>query len=672
MGRHSAWKGAKAAGRAIASTATRWAGKAKQFATTAVSGAYRTVKGAASTAWNTAKSLGTKAFTGAKRAATAGWNTAKRLGTKVFSTAKALGGKVLGKAKALGSKIANTAQAAGRKLLGVADKLTGGAASKVAGAAKKVLGKAAGLLSWVVSTAKSLASKAINTAKNLGAKALSTAKSAASKAWQTAKRGASKGLATAKSLGTKAFNTAKSLGTKAWNTAKQLGSKAVSTAKSWAGKAWSTAKSWGGKAWGAIKSGAGKAWNATKSAAGKVWGAAKDLGRGALKVAKAVGLDKAWNTAKSWGGKAIGVVKQAAGALKKRFQPVLDVVGKGAELLSKAAPAILSAPAFLACKVLGCATPKLVNKGSQTSKEATDFATDVIPGVSTVKDACRCLTGENIVTGKEEGLGGRIMGCIWAAVDVASVIVGIFTAGTGTVAIQAIKTAAKAGLKALVKAGLKGFKAMVKAAIDLVKRAWKKIVGKSEKTLPRGVRATARTADGHTIKVTDQGKLVICSSCAELELKYAKELSSHADLKADLERIKKLDPEQQATAAAELQKRLEWARSTGHVPPAHVQSDGGRRFKDHYLRHRKLVEDLLGKKYPKWKGDQGAEFTRDLTSLINSGRLALVGRGTLAKGEPWAWIYRGEGLSLVLRQDGSFWTLLESGKGMDLAIEMIR
>ena len=194
-----------------------------------------------------------------------------------------------------------------------------------------------------------------------------------------------------------------------------------------------------------------------------------------------MGLDKASNTAKSWGGKAIGVVKQATGALKKRFQPVLDVVGKGAELLSKAAPAILSAPAFLACKVLGCATPKLVDKGSQRSEEATDFATDVIPGVSTVKDACRCLIGENIVTGKEEGVGGRIMGCIWAAVDVASVIVGIFTAGTGTVAIQAIKTAAKAGLKALVKAGLKGFKAMVKAAIDLVKKAWKKITRKGGK-----------------------------------------------------------------------------------------------------------------------------------------------------------------------------------------------
>ena len=489
-----AWQGAKAAGRAIAAAATRWAGKAKQFATRAVSGAFRTVKGAAGKVWNTAKSLGTKAFNGAKQMATAGWNTAKRLGTSAFNKAKELGGKVLGKAKDLGSKIGQVAQAAGRKLLGVADKLTGGAASKVAGLANKILGKAVGLLSWVVNTAKSLAAKAISTAKSLGAKALGAAKSAATKAFQTAKQAVSKGLETAKNLGTKAWSTAKSLGTKAWNTAKSLGAKAVSTAKSWAGKAWSTAKSWGGKAWGTIKTGAGKVWSATKSAAGKAWATAKSLGRGALKVAKAVGLDKAWNTAKSLGGKALGAVKRGAAALGKRFQPVIDVVGKGAELLSKAAPAILSAPAFLACKVLGCATPKLVNKGSQTSKEAADIATDVVPGVSTVKDTCRCLTGDNIVTGQEEGAGGRIMACIWAAVDVASIIVGIFTAGTGTAAIQAIKTAARAGLRAMIKTiGRLGFRGLVDLAIDLVKRAWKKIIGKGPEALKAARRWAADT-----------------------------------------------------------------------------------------------------------------------------------------------------------------------------------
>ena len=49
---------------------------------------------------------------------------------------------------------------------------------------------------------------------------------------------------------------------------------------------------------------------------------------------------------------------------------------------------------------------------------------------------------------------------------------------------SAIKTATKAGLKGLVKAGLKGFKGMVKAAINLVKKAWNKITGKGLRKAP--------------------------------------------------------------------------------------------------------------------------------------------------------------------------------------------
>ena len=99
---------------------------------------------------------------------------------------------------------------------------------------------------------------------------------------------------------------------------------------------------------------------------------------------------------------------------------------------------------------------------------------------------------------------------------------------------------------------------------------------------------------------------------------------------------------------------------------------GGTAFKSHYISHKKLLEDLLDKKYAKWKDDNGAEFLKDLTDLVKSNRLVLAGRGTLKKDQPWAWIYRGEGLTLVLRQDGSFWTLLESGKGLDQGIVMIR
>jgi hypothetical protein len=36
-----------------------------------------------------------------------------------------------------------------------------------------------------------------------------------------------------------------------------------------------------------------------------------------------------------------------------------------------------------------------------------------------------------------------------------------------------------------------------------------------------------------------------------------------------------------------------------------------------------------------------------------------------------SYIYEGEGLTLVLRQDGTFWTLLESGTGMAATIKYV-
>jgi phage-related protein len=865
-----AWNGAKTLGGAVASTASRWAGKAAQFATTAVSGAYRTVKGAASNAWNTAKSLGTRAFTGAKQAAAGAWNTAKSLGTKAVSTAKALGTNILGKAQALGSTITNTAQAAGRKVLGIADKLTGGAASKVSGIANKILGKAAGLLSWVLSTAKSLASKAINTAKDLGAKAINVAKSTASKAWQTAKQGASTALSTAKQWGSKAFNTAKSLGAKAWSTAKQWGSKAVSTAKSWAGKAWNTTKSWGGKAWGVIKSGAGKVWNATKTAGTKVWGFAKGVGRGAVKVAKAVGLDKAWHVAKDLGGKALGAVKKAAGALKKRAKPVLEFAGK-------AAIAIAFGPIGLACKLIECAAAKkfcdfLTKFGpflaglkkviADPSIITNAIRTAVAPMIEKVPGETRAAVahatgqglpepsaavqrhtvqrhtvqrqastkystpapqqGEGIWQGIWRHLGpklnylkdnwwevlkqtghqllfpwegmGKELSDLWAQIEkggnalkslhfsalidaaiaaeslvvgilgrwwgwfaAASVIIGAaigaiggaFAGGVG--AIPGAVGGAGAGweLAAGVGEGLLAADVTLQTAAILkafynvqaqhdtgedrekdydqiansgtalgitgalvllgaiAVRFGKAIIGRvrglraeppkveppkaeppkveppkvepPKTEVPRGslepgIKGEAPGAGGHEVKVTDSGRIMVCTICEEIAERYARELADNPALARELESIRELERSgargsEVAERAAELQKKIELSRS-GHAPPTEVRSEGVR-FKDHYLRHRKLLEDLLGKKYPKWKGDEGAEFLRDLKSLLDSNRLKLVGRGTLAKGEPWAWIYRGEGVTLVLRQDGSFWTLLKTGEGLDKAIVML-
>ncbi|PIT13102.1 RHS repeat domain-containing protein [Snodgrassella alvi] len=98
----------------------------------------------------------------------------------------------------------------------------------------------------------------------------------------------------------------------------------------------------------------------------------------------------------------------------------------------------------------------------------------------------------------------------------------------------------------------------------------------------------------------------------------------------------------------------------------------GKNFKDHFIRHKGILERYFGKKYPKWKVDEGAEFLKDIETLRDSGKLIHVGQGTLKKGQPLMEIYRGEGMTYVAKKlpDGTeeFVTLIESGKGMDLGI----
>jgi hypothetical protein len=117
-----------------------------------------------------------------------------------------------------------------------------------------------------------------------------------------------------------------------------------------------------------------------------------------------------------------------------------------------------------------------------------------------------------------------------------------------------------------------------------------------------------------------------------------------------------------------------------HSPPSQVSAPGNlKRFKDHYIGRgrtrgaspKEMLGQHLGKNYPKWKVDRGAQFLADLTNLIRSGQLVYVSRGTLYKGQPWGHIFRGQGMTLVLRQNGEFWTLLQSGIGRDTAIQMI-
>ncbi|MFD8572704.1 hypothetical protein [Streptomyces sp. NPDC059639] len=97
----------------------------------------------------------------------------------------------------------------------------------------------------------------------------------------------------------------------------------------------------------------------------------------------------------------------------------------------------------------------------------------------------------------------------------------------------------------------------------------------------------------------------------------------------------------------------------------------GKNFKAHWTSHKALMEKLLGKKYPKWKTDEGASLLADLFELVTSGKVKYEGLGTLKAGYEAAHIFRGSGVTLVVKTSGEWWTLLETGAGMDRAIVML-
>ncbi|MEU8184125.1 RHS repeat-associated core domain-containing protein, partial [Micromonospora sp. NPDC049047] len=102
----------------------------------------------------------------------------------------------------------------------------------------------------------------------------------------------------------------------------------------------------------------------------------------------------------------------------------------------------------------------------------------------------------------------------------------------------------------------------------------------------------------------------------------------------------------------------------------------GKNFRRHYLNHRALLAKVLDKTYPKVKveeraGGLGREFLTDLDEMVKSDRFKLEGLGRLPLAAEDAHIFRGEGLTLVTKTDGEFWTLLKSGERMDLHIEML-
>ncbi|MFJ9248119.1 hypothetical protein [Streptomyces sp. NPDC101776] len=102
-----------------------------------------------------------------------------------------------------------------------------------------------------------------------------------------------------------------------------------------------------------------------------------------------------------------------------------------------------------------------------------------------------------------------------------------------------------------------------------------------------------------------------------------------------------------------------------------VRQGDPKKFKDHFLRHKKLIEDALGTKYKKLKED-GPRFVRDIEDNIKNGTFELVGKGTLKKGEAEGLIYRGRGVTVVLHENGDFWTVLKSGEGLDTSIQITK
>ncbi|MFE6836723.1 hypothetical protein ACFVFI_18070 [Streptomyces sp. NPDC057705] len=103
----------------------------------------------------------------------------------------------------------------------------------------------------------------------------------------------------------------------------------------------------------------------------------------------------------------------------------------------------------------------------------------------------------------------------------------------------------------------------------------------------------------------------------------------------------------------------------------------GPNLKNHFRDHKALLENMLDKKYGKWKTDEGQEFLDDLGKLVQDGTFKYEGTGTLPKPDAdgthsTKLIFRSQdGLTLVLKPGGEFQTLLETGRGMEKNIKML-
>ena len=94
-----------------------------------------------------------------------------------------------------------------------------------------------------------------------------------------------------------------------------------------------------------------------------------------------------------------------------------------------------------------------------------------------------------------------------------------------------------------------------------------------------------------------------------------------------------------------------------------VNVTAGKNFKDHFIRHKKLLENLFGTKYPKFKKD-GARFLDDIGRAINEGHVKFVGNAKLRDVNTVYKVYRGNEVTISTLQNGEWHKMLESFKGM--------
>lgn len=638
--------------RAAWSTAKRWGAKA-----------FSTAKQWAGKAWDGAKALGSRALSAAGAFGRSVVGKAKSLGGAVIGKAREWGGRVFGKAKQLGANVWGKAKELGGRLLGVADSLTGGLASKVKGLAAKILGKASGVLSWVMDKAQGLASRALASARALASKVLSKAKALASRAWgkakalgstlaSRAKEFAAGALTKGKAMLARAGQVAVDFGKKALQGAKGLAARALTTAKGWGSKAWATAKDWGGKAWTKAKELGGRAWRGIKARAGQAWDLAKGIGarlapyarqawEEAKRIGKAIGVDKAIAAVVSIKDKTLTLAKQGLVLLKNKVLPMV-------EKLRQARNSLMSySLAGVLCKGVGCAYRGFIpRKGGKDLESGLDLATDIIPVVSTVKDTCTCLVGENFVTNKAVGGGEQGLACTFAALDVVGYVGSTVSGGAATAGVVGLRAAVKGGIKvggkiiaeealeALIKQGGRGLaeklgkeglqelaeklgkeglqelaekmgkeefqklaeeaaargvksfddvmekgakeaaeaageKGAKEGAETTVATGAKEVVHDGRKVVldpEPGVKAAAEGANGHTIKVTESGRLMVCTICDDLDQVYRFELRANPELAEKLADARKLPADKQAAEVARLQGELNRLATGPTVP----------------------------------------------------------------------------------------------------------